>query len=163
MTQRAIARDLKLVSSRHETTSPSALRLQLAFASSDQHTVDQHFGSALNFAIYEVTPDDLHLRRVISFTAEAQDGNEAKLADRIEALIGCNAVFCCAVGASAIAQLTSRGVQPLKAPNGTAIKAQIAIVQDEMRNEPAPWMRRAFEGKKSATRFNDMEEDGWSE
>ena len=85
--------------------------LKVAFATTDQVHVDQHFGSAVRFAVYHVTMDEARIAEAIAFEAASHDGNEDKLAARIAALGGCAAVYCQAVGASAIAQLKKVGVQ----------------------------------------------------
>lgn len=137
--------------------------LHIAFASSDQHYVDQHFGSACKFAVFEVTADAMHMSRVINFEPAVAGHSEDKLADRIGALAGCDAVYCCAVGASAISQLTAKGVQPIKTAQGSAIRAEIALVQEALNTRPAPWMKRAQRPADADTRFDDMEKDGWVE
>lgn len=158
----AVVRRLTLVDTlRGETFMERALKV--AFATCDQKAINQHFGSTESFAIYHVTCDDAVLSEVIAFEKAARDGNEDKLAARIEALAGCAAVYCRAVGASAIAQLKKEGVQPLKVTPGTAIKAQIALLQEELRGEPALWVLRALSGDKPATRFDDMDAEGWIE
>ena len=72
------------------------------------------------------------------------DGSEDKLDIRIKALQDCAAVFCRAIGASAIAQLKKIRVQPMKVADGTPIKAQLALLQDELRGDPAFWILRAL-------------------
>lgn len=162
MTPGPVLRELKLVEPESED-GDSAQSLQIAFASSDTHRIDQHFGSATGFTIYAVTSDEAHLTRVVSFEAAEMDGNEAKLVDRIALLDGCAAIYCCAVGASAIAQLLSIQVQPLKMPPGTQIRTVIAELQDALSSEPLPWMRKALSGDKPLSRFDEMDDEGWVE
>jgi len=144
-------------------TSVATDTLKLAFASSDNRMIDQHFGAAESFAIFHVTRDDLVLGEVVRFDASAQDGNEDKLGVRIAALSGCAAVYCCAMGASAIAQLRAEGVEPLKTGAGEAIKAQIALLQEDWRTAPPRWLLRALAGGKASSRFDEMAEQGWVE
>ncbi|MEZ5840240.1 MAG: NifB/NifX family molybdenum-iron cluster-binding protein [Hyphomicrobiales bacterium] len=157
----ALARRLTVVDGSAEEFMDRALKV--AFATSDQKSIDQHFGSAVGFAIYRVTMDEARLAEVVAFEAAAEDGNEDKLAARIGALAGCAAVYCRAVGASAIAQLKQTGVQPLKVAPGTPIKAQISLLQGELRDGPAFWILKALEGVRPAGRFDDMEAEGWDE
>ncbi|MCW2306904.1 NifB/NifX family molybdenum-iron cluster-binding protein [Rhodobium gokarnense] len=137
--------------------------LKVAFATTDQIHVDQHFGSAVRFAVYHVTMDEARFAEAIAFEAASQDGNEDKLAARIAALAGCAAVYCQAVGASAIGQLKTVGVQPLKVAPGTPIKAQLSQLQQELREGPALWIVRALSEERDPNRFDDMEAEGWSE
>jgi nitrogen fixation protein NifX len=93
------------------------------------------------------------------------DGNEDKLAAKIAALEGCIAVYCQAVGASAVNQLRARGIQPVKVEGGAAIIDLIAALQEELRAGPSAWLARALEARqpRDASRFDAMAEEGWSE
>nr|WP_321457590.1 NifB/NifX family molybdenum-iron cluster-binding protein [uncultured Cohaesibacter sp.] len=141
--------------------------LKIAFATSDQHHVDQHFGTSESFAIFLVTRDAAHFHQSISFEQASQDGSEDKLKARIASLEGVAAVYCRAVGASAIAQLKQAGVQPLKVADGTSIKLQLGKFQEELKSEPAFWVLRALESiqglRDDPRRFDEMETEGWSE
>ena len=64
---------------------------------------------------------------------------------------------------SAIGQLKTAGVQPLKVAPGTPIKAQLSQLQQELRDGPALWILRALAAERDPSRFDDMEAEGWSE
>ena len=88
--------------------------LKIAFATTDMETVNQHFGSAKSFAVYAVTMEEAHMLEAAEFGVLNQDGNEDKLSVKLDLLDGCAAVYCQAVGGSAINQLIARGIQPVK-------------------------------------------------
>ena len=73
--------------------------LKVAFASTDRTRVNQHFGAAEGFVVYEVTPDKATLVGVAEFAEEAMDGNEDKLGAKVDFLAGCAAVYVMAIGA----------------------------------------------------------------
>lgn len=137
----------------------------VAFASADLKCVDQHFGSAERFAIYTVTPTGSALHEVFEFGALAQDGNENKLLEKFTALEGCLAVYCLAVGPSAVRQLVSLGIQPLKVPFGTPVSELLKELEHSLEQGPTGWLSRALESRrdKSESRFDEMEEEGWME
>jgi nitrogen fixation protein NifX len=141
--------------------------LKIAFATSDLIHVDQHFGTCESFAIFMVTRDEVHFHQTIAFEEAAQDGSEDKLQARIGALSGVAAVYCRAVGASAIAQLKQAGVQPIKVADGTLIKLQLGVLQEELAGSPSFWVLRALESvrglRDDPRRFDDMETEGWNE
>ena len=137
--------------------------LKIAFATTDQQHVDQHFGSCEALVVYLVTPCETHFHEVVAFQKAAQDGNEDKLQVRVEALQDCAAVYCRAIGASAIAQLKKVGVQPLKVPPDTPIKAQLMRLRKDLSDNPPFWAVRALDESKDTGRFDDMEQEGWSE
>ena len=139
--------------------------LRVAFASSDLQRVDQHFGSAVGFVFHAVTPQSSRLLEAVQFGIEAQDGNEDKLVARIAALEGCAAVYCQAVGASAVRQLLAIGVQPMKVDHGTPITRLLGALESELREGPSAWLARAIDRdrKGDRSRFDAMEAEGWDE
>jgi nitrogen fixation protein NifX len=139
--------------------------LKIAFATTDMETVNQHFGSAKSFAIYAVDMDDAQLLEAAQFGELQQDGNEDKLSVKIELLNGCAAVYCQAVGGSAINQLITKGIQPVKVHEGGKITDLIVDLQNEMKAGPSSWLAKAINQHKSPDleRFNQMEDEGWDE
>jgi nitrogen fixation protein NifX len=137
----------------------------VAFATDDLKHVNQHFGSAERFAIYGVEPDRLTLVEVAEFGSLREDGNENKLLEKFVVLDGCAAVYCQAVGGSAVRQLMQLGVQPLKVPEGMGISVVLRQLQDELRAGPSGWLARAYgrAQERKADRFDDMEAEGWVE
>jgi nitrogen fixation protein NifX len=139
--------------------------LKIAFASSDMVHVNQHFGSAKSFAVYAITPDEARLLEASQFGQLDQDGNEDKLVSKLVVLEGCAAVYCHAIGASAVKQLVARGVQPVKVSDNVAINDLIEMLQDEMRSGPSAWLAKAIDKQKGPDmgRFDEMEAEGWEE
>lgn len=141
------------------------MSLRVAFASSDRRQVDQHFGAASAFAIYVVEAGASALVEVAQFMETAMDGHEGKLAAKIELLADCGAVYCQAVGASAVQQLLAKGIQPVKVPEGTAIEALIGVLQQALRDGPQGWIAQALaRGRpRDDGRFAAMADEDWQE
>lgn len=137
--------------------------LKVAFATSDRETVNQHFGSASGFAIYGVDPERARLLTVTEFGQLSQDGNEDKLAIKLEVLADCIAVYCRACGASAVRQLLAAGIQPVKVTEGAAIGELIKALQRELKEGPSNWLAKAIKRNQSLDggRFDAMESEGW--
>jgi nitrogen fixation protein NifX len=158
-------RHLKLV---HSTDKAAAMAdknsVKIAFASSDRRVVDQHFGAAEAFCIYQLAEDDARLVEVAEFhdSDVAMDGHEGKLAGKIALLEGCAAVYCNAVGASAIKQLLAAGIQPMKVPEGMAVDELLCGLNQSLKNEPPAWLAKRLQAKDD-DRFAAMEAEGWSE
>jgi nitrogen fixation protein NifX len=139
--------------------------LKVAFATSDMKHVDQHFGAAQSFAIYAFDQEKSCLVEAVEFGKLEMDGNEDKLAVKIDALDGCIAVYSQAVGASAINQLKAKGIQPVKISPGAPINGLLVTLQDELKQGPGSWLARAIQNAMPAdpSRFDQMEADGWDE
>jgi nitrogen fixation protein NifX len=166
-----------------------ASALKVAFATSDMKHVDQHFGAAQAFAVYALDQEKACFVEAVEFGKLSKDGRpeghgrgaaeagdagpllnasghyEDKLADKIDALEGCIAVYSQAVGASAINQLKAKGIQPVKISPGAAISALLASLQEELRQGPGSWLARAIQQATPAdpSRFDQMEAEGWDE
>lgn len=157
-------RHLKLVSDQPSMENRAALKL--AFASSDRKTVNQHFGAAQAFVVYEVSASDFQLAEVVEFSGQStvRDGHEAKLDAKIRLLEGCSAVYCNAVGASAIRQLLAAGLQPLKVAEGSGIDEQVELLQQAWATQPPAWLQRSLRQVQRADedqRFAAMAREGW--
>lgn len=139
--------------------------IKVAFATTDMVHVNQHFGSAKGFAVYLVNPEQAEFLEAAQFGELEQDGNEDKLAVKIDLLAGCAAVYCQAVGASAIKQIVAQGIQPIKVSDGCLIKNLLADLQSEMRSGASSWLAKAINQLKGPDpqRFDTMEDEGWSE
>lgn len=154
-------RHLKLV---HSTEPEPAVSVKIAFASADRKTVDQHFGAAEAFVIYELSEDDAHLVEAVEFheSDTAMDGHEGKLAAKISLLADCAAVYCNAVGASAIKQLLAAGIQPMKVEEGVSLDELLCGLNQAMLTEPPVWVVKYLKVR-DVSRFEAMDEAGWSE
>lgn len=160
----ALIRRMRII----DTTEEQALmdtRLKIAFATDDMTQVNQHFGSAKTFAIYAVNQDGHELIEVAEFGKLEQDGNEDKLAAKIELLDGCAAIYCEAMGASAIRQVMAAGIQPVKVYRGSLITDLLEDFRNELRTGPSAWVAKAIarQAGPNAGKFAVIEAEGWNE
>lgn len=139
--------------------------IKVAFATTDMVHVNQHFGSAKSFAVYAVNPEHVELLEAAQFGDLAQDGNEDKLSVKIQLLDGCAAVYCQAIGASAIKQIVAQGIQPIKVHEGSSIKELLSDLQSEMKSGQSSWLAKAIRQIQAPDpkRFDAMAEEGWDE
>ncbi|MDS4030975.1 MAG: NifB/NifX family molybdenum-iron cluster-binding protein [Candidatus Contendobacter sp.] len=142
--------------------------IKAAFATSDRHKIDQHFGAASAILIHAVTPEQATVVEFAQFGDLDQDGHEGKLAAKLALLQGCAVIYCQAVGGSAIQQLLALGVQPIRVEAGTAIAPLLADLQAALRGgQPPAWLNRAIarqhQTESADERFAMMEAEGWRE
>lgn len=140
---------------------------KVAFATADRVSVNQHFGATLGFAIYAVNEEHAQLVEVAEFPSESMDGNESKLADKIAALSGCAAVYCLAIGASAVRQLLASGIQPVRMEDEIAIELLLIHLRKAIHEGGIAWVdrivRRGCACQDGEQRFDRMLEEGWQE
>lgn len=139
--------------------------LIVAFASSDGECVNQHFGSSRGFHVYGITGSEAKLLATKEFAKEKKDGNEDKLKPKMAWLHGCDLVYCGSVGGSATKQLISLGTHPVVVKGGPEIEELIEEIQEELNGTLSPMLDRIIKQKqgKADDRFDDMEDEGWSE
>ena len=157
----ALIRRMRIV---EQESIPMETALKIAFCTDDMKLVNQHFGSAKTFAIYAVDVERSELLEAAEFGKLDQDGNEDKLATKIALLEGCAAVYCEAIGASAIRQLQAAGIQPVKVNRGSQITDLLEDFQAELRTGPSAWVAKALARQGvNSDKFAQMEADGWDE
>jgi nitrogen fixation protein NifX len=133
--------------------------MKVAFASTRGTTVDEHFGRAGAFAIYDITPEGaefLELRRVaegdldtdVVVTRGMGDIHDAAIASKIDKLADAKIVYFTEIGGPSAAKLVRRGVMPLKTDASTSIDQLASQLVETMRTNPAPWMRKALAAEK---------------
>jgi nitrogen fixation protein NifX len=137
------------------------MTVKIAFASSDRKAVNQHFGAAEAFAIYELGESETRLVAVAEFIETAMDGHEGKLAAKVELLGDCAAVYCNAVGASAIQQLLAKSIQPMRVDEGTLIDELLQGLQKNLLNDPPVWLAKHINKQSASGKFAEDEE--WQE
>jgi nitrogen fixation protein NifX len=133
--------------------------MKVAFATEDLKHVDAHFGWARNLAVYGVAPEGHKFVEVIQFEGELkEDGNEDKLAPKIEAIRDCAILYVAAIGGSAAARVVATGVHPVKVTKPEVIAELLDKLVAVLKGTPPPWLRKAM--LKGKERVFDFEEEG---
>ncbi|EGD60361.1 nitrogenase molybdenum-iron protein nifX [Novosphingobium nitrogenifigens DSM 19370] len=132
--------------------------MKVAFATQDLQRIDAHFGWARNLAIYDLTAEGWALDRVVEFSGELnEDGNEDKLAPKLEALAGVSILVVAAIGGSGAARVVAQNIHPMKVAEPEPIEAMLGRLQDVLKGTPPPWLRKIM--SKSGERSFDFEEE----
>jgi nitrogen fixation protein NifX len=133
--------------------------MKVAFATQDLKRVDSHFGWSPNIAVYEISAEDSNLVEVFVFEPTGQDGNDDKLAPKIEAIKDCAILYVTSIGGSGAARAVQAGLHPIKLPQPEPIEDLIAKLQTVLKGNPPPWLRKALlKGKERKLDFEDEEE-----
>ncbi len=135
--------------------------MKVAFATQDLKRVDAHFGWAKNIAIYDVSPDGHHFLETVEFAGDLQeDGNEDKLAPKIDAIKDCAILYVAAIGGSGAARVVANNVHPMKVPEPKEIAFLLGELSTVLRGSPPPWLRKALlKSQERRLDFDDEEED----
>ena len=134
--------------------------MKVAFATQDQQRVDAHFGWAKHLAVYEIEPTGYKFVQDFGFGEDlAEDGNEDKLAPKLDAIKDCAIVYVAAIGGSAAARVVAHKIHPVKVNQPEPIMDILDKLQEVLKGTPPPWLRKALmKGQERSFDFEDDEE-----
>lgn len=131
--------------------------MKVAFATQDLRRVDAHFGWAKNIVVYDVEPGGHVFLRAVQFDGDLkEDGNEDKLAPKIEAIKDCAILYVVAIGGSGAARVVANKIHPIKVNKPENILELLEKLQRMLKGTPPPWIRKAL--AKAKERTFDFEE-----
>jgi nitrogen fixation protein NifX len=132
--------------------------MKVAFATQDKQRVDAHFGWAKYIAVYDVTPDGSSYVDTFEFGGKLEeDGDEDKLAPKLDAIKDCAILYVAAIGGSGAARVVALKIHPIKVQQPEAIMDILDKLQDVLKGTPPPWLRKALE--RGQARVHDFEDD----
>jgi len=131
--------------------------MKVAFATQDLKRVDAHFGWARNIAIYDVSPTGHALVEAVQFDGDLQeDGNEDKLAPKLEAIKDCAILYVAAIGGSGAARVVASNIHPIKVNQPEVIDELLVKLTGVLAGTPPPWLRKALlKGQERTLQFED--------
>lgn len=128
--------------------------MKVAFATTDGLLVDEHFGRAGRFVIFDFTPEryaalpDLVFAEgrdaAVEGTRGQGDTHDDAIERKVERLADCRLVYLNAIGGPAAARMARRGILPVKVAERTAIAEAAERLMEQIRTSPPPWLRRAL-------------------
>src|SRR5208337_2956644 len=131
--------------------------MKVAFTTQDLQRVDAHFGWAKNIAVYDVRPDGYDFVETFTFDGDLQeDGNEDKLAPKIEAIKDCAILYVAAIGGSGAARVVANNIHPMKVNQPEEIAGLLTKLEDVLKGTPPTWLRKAL--AKDQERVLDFDE-----
>lgn len=117
--------------------------MKVAFASTDKVHINEHFGRASEFRIWEIGPDSAQFSGVVQVNTTGADE-----ADRIESrcaeLADCALVYVAEIGGPAAARLVAKKIHPIKSKDQAPIAETVTKLQEVLRGSPPPWLRKAL-------------------
>jgi nitrogen fixation protein NifX len=117
--------------------------MRVAFASSNNHHIDQHFGWAEKFAIWDVQMDEARFVGLVQVQSTGDDA-EDKIEARLGALSDCAIVYVTQIGGPAAARLVANKIHPIKSKGEETIPEVVEKLREVLQNNPPPWLRKAM-------------------
>ncbi len=133
--------------------------MKVAFATQDLKRIDAHFGWARNIAIYDLEPDGFALDQVVAFEGDLkEDGDEDKLAPKLDAIKDCSILVVAAIGGSGAARVVAQNIHPMKVNEPEPIEGMLVKLQEVLKGTPPPWLRKIM-AKAQPRTFEFEDED----
>lgn len=117
--------------------------MKVAFASTDKIHVDEHFGQAKEFYLWEIGPDLAEFAGVLQVNEGDGDADD-RIEARSAALADCALVYVGQIGGPAAARLVAKKIHPLKSKTQEPITEVVAKLQEVLQGNPPPWLRKAM-------------------
>lgn len=131
--------------------------MKIAFATTDGVHVDEHFGRAGTFAVYEIAMDSYRFIEMRKF-AEGRDReiedtkghgevHEDRVQKKVDRLSDCKIVYLTEIGGPSAARLVRKGMMPIKVKETVGIEESLRNLLETLKKSPPPWLRKAMSGE----------------
>jgi len=128
--------------------------MKIAFATTDGKRVDEHFGRAGTFAVYELSPDGYSFLEMRTF-AEGRDSaveetkgmgqlHDDRVQSKVDRLSDCKIIYLTEIGGPPAARLIRKGMMPIKVKEPVPIEDSLQKLLETARTSPPPWLRKAL-------------------
>jgi nitrogen fixation protein NifX len=128
--------------------------MKIAFATTDGKRVDEHFGRAGMFAVYEISVEGsryLELRKfadgidhAVVDTKNAGEAHESAVESKVDRLADCKLIYLTEIGGPSAARLVKKGIMPMKVKEPLPIESALKQLADTIAKSPPPWLKKAI-------------------
>lgn len=128
--------------------------MKVAFATTDGINVDEHFGRAGMFAVYELTHENysfVELRKfadgldsAIVETRGLGELHDDRVQSKVDKLADCKIIYLTEIGGPSAARLIKKGIMPVKVKESVTIEDSMKRLLDTVKGTPPPWLKKAL-------------------
>lgn len=133
--------------------------MKVAFATTDGTSVNEHFGRAGMFAVYDMGQEGYRLVEMRKFadgvdtavtgTRDGGEAHEDAVQAKVERLADCKIIFLTELGGPSAARLVKKGIMPMKVKEAASINDELERLLETIRKSPPPWLRKAMSERSS--------------
>jgi nitrogen fixation protein NifX len=119
--------------------------MRVAFTSSDGERINEHFGKATAFYLWDIEADRTSCVGKLDWhkTVDEDAADEDHITARAAALEGCTIVCTMQIGGPAAAKLVARHIHPMKTQVETPVAEWVGKLQHVLRGDLPPWLAKA--------------------
>ncbi len=114
--------------------------MKVGFATNDNILINDHFGWAKNFAVYEINGDGFKFLENRYFEEEIEE--LSKIDKKIEGLQDLKIIFVESIGGTAAARVVKSGIHPIKSKPNDKIESVMEELQAVLSKNPPPWLKK---------------------
>jgi len=128
--------------------------MKIAFATTDGTNVDEHFGRAGSFAVYDLSRTGYQFSELRKFadgidqavvgSREQGARHDEAVQDKVDRLADCKIVFMTEIGGPSAARLVKKGIMPMKVKAVISIEDSIRQLHETIMKSPPPWLKKAL-------------------
>ena len=133
--------------------------MKVAFATTDGVNVNEHFGRAGKFAVYEITQSGYSRIDDVVFSEGGPDAaveatrgmgaeHESRVNAKVDRLADCKLIYMQEIGGPSAARLSQKGIMPMKVKEIVTIEGNLERLFQTITQGNTPlWLRRALDKK----------------
>jgi nitrogen fixation protein NifX len=128
--------------------------MKVAFATTDGKQVDEHFGRAGMFAIYEINEGGHNFVAMRKFadgmdmavvdTKDKGPLHDSAVQNKVDKLADCKIIYLTEIGGPSAARLVKKGIMPMKMKEIVSIESALEQLLETIKKSPSPWLRKAL-------------------
>lgn len=128
--------------------------MKVAFATTDGKQVDEHFGRAGMFAIYEIMAAGQRFVEVRKFaegmdmavldTKDMASLHDDAVQNKVDRLADCKLIYLTEIGGPSAARLVKKGIMPMKVKEIISIESALNQLMVTIKQSPPPWLKKAL-------------------
>lgn len=128
--------------------------MKVAFATTDGENIDEHFGRAGMFAIYEISEGGYTfvakrkfaegMDKAVMDTRDMGPLHDSAVQDKVDKLADCKLIYLTEIGGPSAARLVKKGIMPMKMKEIVSIESALGQLLETIKKSPPPWLRKAL-------------------
>ena len=128
--------------------------MKVAFATTDGKQVNEHFGRAGMFAIYDIAETGHRFVEMRTFadgmdmavvdTKDMGSLHDDAVQNKVDRLSDCKLIYLTEIGGPSAARLVKKGIMPMKMKEIVSIEGALEQLLETIKKSPPPWLRKAL-------------------
>ncbi|MHB1697659.1 MAG: nitrogen fixation protein NifX [bacterium] len=114
--------------------------MKVGFATTDNILINDHFGWAKNFAVYEINEEGFRFLENRHFEEDIEELE--KIDKKIEGLKDIKIIFVESIGGTAAARVVKSGIHPVKSKPNDRIEDVMDGLKAVLSKNPPPWLKK---------------------